>query len=57
MKNSRELIKLRFKAGSVFEDAREIPKYVKIVCSNCHISGPSKSIRKDYNVQPHLFEK
>ena len=56
MKTSRELIKLRFKAGSVFEDDREIPKYLKIVCSKCHISGSLKSIRKDYNIQPHLLK-
>ena len=38
-KTSRGLIKLSFKASSVMEDDREIPKYMKFVCSKCHISG------------------
>ena len=50
------LIKLSFKAGSVIEDDREIPKYMKYVCSKCQISGSIKSIQKEYNIQPDLME-
>ena len=55
-KTSRGLIKLSFKAGSVFEDDRELPKYVKFVCSKCHISASLKSIQKEYNIQPQLLK-
>ena len=40
-------MKLSFKAGSVTEDVRENPQYMKLVCSNCHISGSLKSIQKN----------
>ena len=55
-KTSRGLIKLSLKAGSVIEDDREIPKYMKFVCSKCHISGSLKSIQKKYNIQPDLMK-
>ena len=51
-KTSRGLIKLSFKVGGVYENDREIPKYMKFVCSKCHISGSLKSIQKEYNIQP-----
>ena len=56
IKTSRGSIKLSFKAGSVFEDDREIPKYVKFVCSKCHISGSLKTIQKEYNRQLQLLK-
>ena len=56
IKTSRGLIKLSFKAGSVIEDDREPPKYMKFVCSKCHISGSLKSIQKEYNIQPDLMK-
>ena len=55
-KTSSGLIKLIFKAGSVTEDDREIPNYMKLVCSKCHSSGLLKDIRKDYNIQPDLMK-
>ena len=54
IKTSRGLKKISFKAGSVIENDREIPKYMKFVCSKCHISGSLKSIQKEYNIQPDL---
>ena len=56
LKTSRGLIKLSFKAGSVLEDDREIPKYMKFLCSKCHISGSLKSIQKEYNIQPDIMK-
>ena len=56
IKTSRGLIKLSFKAGFVIEDNREIPKYMKFVCSKCHITGSLKSIQKEYNIQPDLMK-
>ena len=55
LKSSRGLKKLSFKAGSVTENDREIPKYMKFVCSKCHISGSLKSVQKKYNMQPDLM--
>ena len=56
IKTSRGLIKLNFKAGSVIEDDREVPKFMKCVFSNCHISGSLKSIQKEYNIQADLMK-
>ena len=53
---TRGLSKLSFRAGSVYEDDTEIPKYAKFVCSKCHISGSLKEIQKEYNIQPHLLK-
>ena len=53
---SRRLKKLSFKAGSVYEDDREVPKYTKFVCLKCHISGSLKDIQKEYNIQPQLLK-
>ena len=33
------------------EDDKEITKYMKFVCSMCHISGSLNSIQKEYNIQ------
>ena len=52
----RGLIKKSFKAGSAFESDRDIPKNVKYVCSNCHISGSLKSTQKEYNTKPQLLK-
>ena len=57
IKTSRALIRLSFRAGSVYEDGREIPKYAKFVCSNfCHITGSLKDIQKQNNLQPKLLK-
>ena len=55
-KTYRGLIKLGCKAGSVIEDDKKIPKYMKFVCSQCHISGSLKSIHKEYTIQPDLMK-
>ena len=56
IKTSRSLIKLSFKAGSVTENDREFPTYMKFVCSKCHISGSLKGIQKEYNIKPDLMK-
>ena len=56
IKTSRVLVKLSFKVRSVIEDGKEIPDYIKFVCSKCHISGLLKSIQKEYNIQPVLMK-
>ena len=56
IKTSRGLKILSFKAGSVIENDRENPKYMKFVCSKCHLSGSFKSIQKEYNIQPGLMK-
>ena len=56
IKISRGIFLLSFKAGSVIGDDREIPKYMKFVCSKCHISGSLKSLQKAYNIQPELMK-
>ena len=47
MKTSRSLIKSSFRAGCVWEDDREIPKYIKFICSKCHIARSLKDIQKN----------
>ena len=56
IKTSIGLIKLSFKAGFVIEDDKEIPKYMKFVCSKCHIAGSSRDIQKEYSIQPNLMK-
>ena len=46
---------MSFKSGSVFEDDRKRPKYMKVVCSTCHISRSLKSIQKENNQPPQLL--
>ena len=55
-KTSRGLLKLSFRAGFVWEGDRELPKYIKFVCSKYHNSGSLKEIQKDYNIQPHFLK-
>ena len=42
--------------GSIVEDDIEIPKYMKFVCSKCHIPGSLKNIEKEYKTQPDLLQ-
>ena len=56
LKTSRGLTKMKFRAGSVSEDDREIPKDMKFVCSNCHISGSLKNIQKENKIQRQLLK-
>ena len=56
LKTSKGLQKLSFKTGSVIENDIAIPKYMKFVCSKCHLSGSLKSIQKEYNIQPDLMK-
>ena len=56
MKTSRGFLKLTFRVGSVSEDGKETPQYMKIVCSKVHIPGSLKKIQKEYNVQPQLIK-
>ena len=50
------MTKLSFRARSVYEDDGEIPKYAKLVCSICHITGFLRDIQKEYNIQPQLLK-
>ena len=47
IKPSRGLIKISFGAGSLWEDGRQTPKYMKFVFSKCHIAGCLKDIQKE----------
>ena len=44
VKTPRGLIKLSFEAGSVIEVDREVPEYMKFVCSKGHLLDSFKSI-------------
>ena len=54
MKTSRGFLKLSFKVGTVYKSDEKIPQLMQFVCSKVHISGPSKKIQKEYNIQPQL---
>ena len=56
IKSSGRLTKRSFKAGSEIEHDREVPGYLKSVCSKCHISGSLKRIQKEYKIQPELMK-
>ena len=56
IKTSRGFLKLSFRVGTVYEDDKEIPQYMKFVCSKVHISGSLKKIQKEYNIQPQLIK-
>ena len=56
IKTSRGFLKLSFRVGSVYEDGKEIPQYMKFVCSKVHIPGSLKKIQKEYNIQPQLIK-
>ena len=47
IKTSRGFLKLSFRVGSVYEDGKEIPQYMKFVCSKVHIPGSLKKIQKE----------
>ena len=52
IKTSRGFLKLSFRVGTLYEDGKEIAKYMKLVCSKVHNSGSLKKIQKEYNIQP-----
>ena len=56
IKTSRGFLKLSFRVGTVYENDKEIPQYMKFVCSKVHISGSLKKIQKEYNIQPQLIK-
>ena len=57
IQTSRGLLKVSFRAGSVYdENNREIPQYMKFVCSKVHISGSLKKIQKKENIQSQLLK-
>ena len=56
IKTSRGFLKLSFRVGTVYEDDKEIPQYMKFVCSKVHISGSLKKIQKEYKIQPQLIK-
>ena len=47
---------MSFRAGSVWEDVREIPKYLNLVWSKGHISGSLKDIQKENDIQPQVLK-
>ena len=49
-------MQLSSKVVIVFDEGRELPKYVKFVCSKFHISGSIKTIQKEYIIQPTLLK-
>ena len=54
---SRGFLKVSFKVGSVYDDDnREIPQYMKYVCSKVHLSGSLKKIQKENEIQPQLLK-
>ena len=55
-KTSRGLSKLILRLGTICEDDRETPQYMKFVCSVVHISGSLMKIQKEYNIQPQLIK-
>ena len=56
IKTSPRFLKLSFRVGTVYDDDREIPQYMKFVCSKVVIPGSLKKIQKEYNIQPQLIE-
>ena len=56
VKTTRILVKLSFRAGSAYEEDREIPKYAKCVRSKCHIVGFSKDFQKEHIIQRQLLK-
>ena len=51
IKTSVGFLKLSFRVGTVYEDGKETPQYMKFVCSKVHMSGSLKKIQKEYNFQ------
>ena len=55
VKTSQGFLKLSCRVGTFYEDDKEIPQYMKFVCSKVHISGSLKKIQKEYTIQPQLI--
>ena len=54
---ARGILKLSFRVGTVYDNNnKEIPLYMKFVCSKVHISGSLGKIQKDYGIQPQLLK-
>ena len=53
---SRGFLNISFRVGTVYEDDREIPQYMKFVCSKVHISASLRKIQKEYNIQQQLIK-
>ena len=54
---SRGILKLSFRVGTIYDNNnKEIPQYMKFVCSKVHISGSLRKIQKDYGIQPQLLK-
>ena len=47
IKTSRGFLKLSFRVGTIYENNKEIPQYMKFVCSKVHISGSLKKYKKN----------
>ena len=56
IKTPRGFSKLSSRVGTVYEDDKEKPQYMKFVCSKVHISGSLKKIQKECNIQPQLIK-
>ena len=48
------MIKFSFRAGSVYEIDRELPRYAKFVLSKCQITGSFTDFQKESNIKPEL---
>ena len=57
IKTSRGLIELNFKAVFVSDNDKGIPKYMKFVCSKCHITGSLKEKQREHKIQPNLMKE
>ena len=55
-KPSRGYLKPSFRFGTVHEDGKEKPQYMKFVCSKVHFSGSLKKKQKENNIQPQLIK-
>ena len=55
IKTTRGFIKLRLRVGVAYEDGKEIPHYMKFVCSKVPTSGSLQEIQKKCNIQPQLI--
>ena len=54
---SRGFLKVSFRVGTVYgENNREIPQYMKFVCSKVHISGSLRKIQKESGIEPQLLK-
>ena len=56
IKTSEGFSKLSFRVGSVYENDKEIPQYMKFVCSKVYILGSLEKIQKEYNIQAQLIK-